>query len=157
MSHFSTELLEPEFTVPTIREIFEFIKPVFSKLYLQHECLVMMLIYIERLMYEGEIDIRPENWRPIVFSSLLISSKVLEDVCLTVSDFYSIYHIYSHRSISALERLFTQTLNWKLFISPEQYSHYYFHLKSMSRDYNCINECSLRLCPSSNRHRQLDI
>jgi len=132
---YSQEELHPKYSTPTVREIFDFIKPVFQELYVQHECLVMMLIYIERLMRVTGVQITLENWRPIVYSALLIASKVWEDICISNIDFTWVYPCYPISSTNTLESLFANSLHWCLYISPEEYSDYYFYLKSFNHSF----------------------
>ncbi|CAG9334290.1 unnamed protein product [Blepharisma stoltei] len=123
--------IKPEFPVPTVLQIFDFIKPTFENLFVQHECVVMMLIYVERLITEGGVQLSSTNWRPIVYTGLLLSSKIWEDICVLNIDFANLYPYYTIRSTNLLEMNFASALGWRLFISPEQYSKYYFHLKEM--------------------------
>lgn len=129
-SFFQKEI-KPEFPVPTVLQIFEFIKPAFETLFVQHECVVMMLIYVERLIIEGGVQLSSLNWRPIIYTGLLLASKIWEDISVLNIDFVGMYPFYTIRSMNLLEANFASALNWKLFISPEQYSNYYFRLKQM--------------------------
>jgi Cyclin, N-terminal domain len=127
-------LVFPEDRIPTFTKIAEFIKPIFDKLCIQNECLLMMLIYIERIITEGNLNLNKENWRPVVFTALLIAGKMLEDLTISNQDFASIYSFFSLSSVNSLERQFTTALGWKLYISPEQYSDYFFKLQGMIQE-----------------------
>ena len=62
---------------------------------------------------------------------MLLSGKMLEDLAISNQDFVSIYPYFSLSATNSLERQFTTVLGWNLFISPEQYSNYFFKLQGM--------------------------
>jgi hypothetical protein len=88
-----------------------------------------MLIYVERLMKEGQMKLSGLNWRPVVYTAMLLSSKCWEDINSYNVDFSKAYKHYSLQAINKMESLFTDMIGWKLYISPELYSQYYFTLK----------------------------
>jgi hypothetical protein len=123
--------LFPDTNFPQYPLVAEFIKPSFDKLGIQNECLVMTLIYIERILSEGEVSLSKENWRTIVYTSLLLAGKMLEDLNITNTDFVSVYPFFSLSSTNFLEKQLGSALGWRLFISPEQYSGYLQKLQTM--------------------------
>ena len=123
--------LFPDPNFPQYAAIAEFIRPSFDKLGIQNECLVMMLIYIERILSEGEVNLNKENWRTIVYTSLLLAGKMLEDLNITNTDFVSVYPFFTLSSTNFLEKQLGSALGWRLFISPEQYSSYLHKLQGM--------------------------
>lgn len=133
MPFFSYEqiVLNPEANFPNTTNITDFIKPIFDKLGIQNECLLMMLIYIDRIMSEEDISLNKENWRPIVYSALILSGKMLEDMSIANVDYSVIYPFFSLNSTNFLEKQITSSLHWNLFISQEQYSAYLRKLKGM--------------------------
>lgn len=129
-SYYQIELL-PDKNFPHFTVIAEFIRPSFDNLGIQNECLVMMLIYIERILSEGEVNLYKENWRTIVYTSLLLAGKMLEDLNISNNDFVSVYPCFSLSSTNFLEKQLGSALGWRLFISPEQYSAYLHKLQGM--------------------------
>jgi hypothetical protein len=114
---------------PAQHDVERFMQTSLSKLSLPDECLVVTLIYVERLMKEGSMKLSRFNWRPVVYTALLLSSKTWEDLNCYNVDFHIAYPHYSLHSICQMEHLFTEMINWKLYISPELYSQYYYTLK----------------------------
>ena len=55
-------------------------KFVIDKMQLATECIVISLIYIEKLMSTSKIEIRIINWRPLLFTAILLASKFWEDI-----------------------------------------------------------------------------
>jgi hypothetical protein len=41
---------------------------------------VISLIYIEKLMATSKIEIRTVNWKPLIFTAILLASKFWEDI-----------------------------------------------------------------------------
>ena len=115
----------------------------------------MMLIYIERAINLAGVKLNRGNWRPIIYTGLLLAGKMQEDLVVTNQDFATIYPFFSLHSTNSLERQFTSMLGWNLFISPEQYSNYFFKLTGMlhSHEHGLLKKMSrqatLREEPSS--------
>ena len=41
---------------------------------------MISLIYIEKLMATSKIEIRNVNWKPLIFTAILLASKFWEDI-----------------------------------------------------------------------------
>lgn len=82
----------PMSLVPTLAEVKQFFKFVFEKSQLESDCIIMALIYCERLVKEtrGKLSIRYDNWRSILFSCLVMASKVWDDLSMWNSVCYCI-------------------------------------------------------------------
>lgn len=57
-----------------------FVIKIFEKMQLATECIIISLIYLEKLMINGSIEIRYCNWRPLIFTAILLASKFWEDI-----------------------------------------------------------------------------
>jgi len=57
-----------------------FMRKILEKMQLASECIIITLIYLEKLMINGGIEIRYCNWKPLLFTAILISSKFWEDI-----------------------------------------------------------------------------
>lgn len=55
-------------------------KMVIDNMQLATECIVISLIYLEKLMSTSKIEIRDINWKPLLFTAILLASKFWEDV-----------------------------------------------------------------------------
>lgn len=57
----------------------------------------MTLIYCERLIKDtrGRLCIRYDNWRPILFACLVMSSKVWDDMSMWNADFSQILYVFT--------------------------------------------------------------
>ena len=61
------------------------------------------------------------NWRPIVLSAVLTSSKVWDDLSSWNIEFAEVFPIFTLKDINALERLFLEGLKYNLFVSGIQH------------------------------------
>lgn len=70
--------------IPTMDEIESFYKEFFRRSQMEHDTIIMSLIYIERLIKRTEGSIRPTplNWRSMLFSCMILASKVWDDLSM---------------------------------------------------------------------------
>lgn len=61
-------------------DIILFMRKVFEKMQLATECIIISLIYLEKVMINGGIEIRYCNWKPLLFTAILLASKFWEDI-----------------------------------------------------------------------------
>jgi hypothetical protein len=107
-------------------------RPFFCELRLETECAVVMLIYVDLLMSKSMIVLRTSNWRPVLYTALLLATKIWEDLGCQNADFTTFYPLISLAALNRLEVLFTDSVDWNFFIDPETYMRYYYSLKEMS-------------------------
>ncbi|GMF65856.1 unnamed protein product [Phytophthora lilii] len=119
--------------VPTLSEIGNFIKHVFSRAQMESECIIMSLVYVERLLKatSGLLQLRGENWRRLVFCSMVMASKVWDDLSMTNADFSKIWPELSLKQINELELVYLSAVEYNVRVSAVSYAKYYFHLRSM--------------------------
>jgi len=117
--------------VPTVEQINIFLRRIFRKLSLNVECAIVALLYAERLMSQGKIAMNGRNWRPILLASILMASKMWDDLSSWNIEFSELFPIFTLKEINMLEKLFLQELNYNLFISGTEYARYYFALRGL--------------------------
>jgi len=117
--------------VPTADQINNFLNRIFSKLSLSVECAIVALLYAERLMSQGKIAMNGRNWRPILLASILMASKMWDDLSSWNIEFAELFPIFNLNEINQLEKLFLQEINYNLFISGTEYARYYFALRGL--------------------------
>lgn len=64
----------------TQSELIAFMKRIFDKMQLAVECVIISLIYLEKIVVQGGIELRYINWRPLIFTAILLASKFWEDI-----------------------------------------------------------------------------
>lgn len=57
-----------------------FMRKILDKMQLATECIIISLIYLEKMMINGGLEIRYCNWRPLIFTAILLASKFWEDI-----------------------------------------------------------------------------
>jgi hypothetical protein len=57
-----------------------FMRKIFEKMQLATECIIVTLIYLEKVMIIGGIEMRYCNWKPLLFTAILLASKFWEDI-----------------------------------------------------------------------------
>ena len=109
---------------PEKQEIMKFIRNVMDMMQLTTECIVIGLIYLELVMLTGKIEIRDNNWKPLVFTATLLASKFWEDIIWYNVDFVENLKIYSLRSINRMESEFLSLCDYNIYVSAEKYEEY---------------------------------
>ncbi len=119
--------------VPSLQTVTDFFTVVFSKSQLESDCIIMALIYCERLVKEtkGRLCIRYDNWRSILFACLVMASKVWDDLSMWNVDFSQVYPSFDLLRVNALELAMLDALKYVIRVSASEYAKYYFHLRSM--------------------------
>ena len=119
--------------IPSMDEIESFINNVFNKSQLESECIIMSLIYCERLVKQtkGKLSIRYDNWRSITFACLVMASKVWDDLSMWNVDFSNVCSSFDLQRVNELEMAMLDIMSYRIKVSASEYAKYYFHLRSM--------------------------
>lgn len=119
--------------VPSLQTVKDFFTLIFNKSQLERDCIIMALIYCERLVKEtrGRLCIRYDNWRSIVFACLVMASKVWDDLSMWNIDFSQVYPSFDLARVNALELAMLDALKYVIRVSASEYAKYYFHLRSL--------------------------
>lgn len=72
--------VDSAYAVPTLNEVYIFLRTLFGEAQLSAECSIVCLIYVERLMEQANVPLCPKTWRPCVICGLLLASKVWQDL-----------------------------------------------------------------------------
>ena len=135
------------YDVPSIPTMCTFIENIWHRARLTPQSVVICLVYVDRLEARSEgVLLHARSWRPIVFSSLLLASKVWHDVSYWNSDFSSICPMFTLRNINRMELAYLKLLEYNTIISSSRYAQYYFSLRHALREARR---------PSPHRPRQL--
>ena len=120
--------------IPALSAIIRFFSDIYFKSQMELECIIMSLIYLERLTKEtkGVIEVRPNNWKSLVFSTMIMASKVWDDLSMWNADFSQVCPSFNLRRINELELAVLEYLRYSVRVSASDYAKYYFHLRSYS-------------------------
>ena len=126
---YSVTKIEYEEEEWSAEDVARFIKRIMIDLQLAVECILIMLIYCERLMTQGGVEVRLMNWKPIVFMGILLASKFWEDLNFWNVDFQGIGQTYTLEGINQIESIFLSLWQYNLFVSAPLYARYYFAVR----------------------------
>ena len=93
------------------------------------ECIIVSLIYLERMILLSKVEVRFSNWRALVFTSILLASKFWEDICFWNVDYVDALKLYPLRSVNRMESKFISLCHYKMYVSHEMYQKYYDAIK----------------------------
>jgi hypothetical protein len=122
---------------PTLDEVTTFYRDIFFKAQMEADCIIMSLIYVERLIKKTSGNLRPRatNWRSLLFSCMILSSKVWDDLSMWNADFSQSCPPggvnFSLQRINQLELAILNTLKFNVKVPASEYAKYYFLLRSM--------------------------
>jgi len=117
--------------VPTEDMIFHTIRSVYECARIPSECLIVSLVYIERLIAMSGCPMLVTSWRPILLSALILAQKVWDDRSLHNLDFSVFCPMFTLKEINFLEKKFLELIDYDVSISASLYASYYFQLRTL--------------------------
>ena len=81
------------------------------------ECLIVSLVYIERLVATSEVPILCTSWRPILLAGLILAQKVWDDRSLHNVDFSFFCPMFTLKEINHLEKKFLELIDYDVSVS----------------------------------------
>ncbi|CAM9765937.1 unnamed protein product, partial [Phaeothamnion confervicola] len=111
----------------TVREFFSY---VYRTAQLERDCVVMALVYIERLLTEtaGGMRICGRNWRSILLCGMILASKVWDDLSMWNLDFSKVGRL-TLECVNELEVAVLQVLQYNVGVEASNFARHYFHLR----------------------------
>jgi hypothetical protein len=124
--------------IPSLDEIIAFYQDFYVRSQMEHDTIIMSLIYVERLIKEDTpISPLPNNWRSVLFSCMVLASKVWDDLSMWNIDFSNVCGrggsllAYTLPRINQLELALLKALNFNVKVPASEYAKYYFLIRSM--------------------------
>lgn len=122
--------------VPSLDEITDFFRFIFNKAQLETDCIIMSLIYVERILRETNGGVRPnlDNWKSLLFSCMIMASKVWDDLSMWNVDFSQACPdglTFSLKRINELELAVLSCLKYNVKVPASEYAKYYFLMRNM--------------------------
>jgi hypothetical protein len=122
--------------IPSLAVVTDYYRSIFLRSQMETECVIISLIYVERLikMTNGKLSPRPENWRSVLFSCMVLASKVWDDLSMWNCDFSKIGPsgmTFTLSRTNQLEIELLRTLRYRVKVESSEYAKYYFLLRCM--------------------------
>ncbi|KAL7569655.1 hypothetical protein ACA910_008310 [Epithemia clementina (nom. ined.)] len=124
--------------IPSIDEMVQFFTAFHRTSKMQQDTVIMTLIYLERLMKytNGALVPTPENWRSLLFSCMILASKVWDDFSMWNVDFSFVsaatgLATFSLKRINRLEVVILSSLMFDVQVTDSEYAKYYFLIRTM--------------------------
>ncbi len=93
---------------------------------------MISLIYIEKLMATSKIEIRYCNWKPLLFTAILLASKFWEDINFWNVDYVEHLELYNLMAVNRMESEFISLCDYNIYVSAEKYGMYLNKLKGIN-------------------------
>ena len=122
--------------IPDETQIYYFCKNVVIKCRMEKECSIVCLIYIERLITKTGLYITEMNWKKLIFTSLILASKVWDDESYENTHFARAFTMYELRTINDMERVFLDLVDYNVHVIGSEYAKYYFVLRTLAEKSN---------------------
>ena len=99
---------------------------------MEKEVPILALVYVERLLLKSGLAISGRNWRKIIFTALVMASKIWDDESFENENFAKTFDQFSTKQINEMERIFLNFIEYSLYIKSSDYAKYYFILRSFA-------------------------
>jgi hypothetical protein len=106
---------------------------------------IVAYIYCERVLhYNKLVNITKDNWKSILLVSVLLASKVWDDLSMQNADF-AYFTPFSLFQINDWERAFLRGLRYDVRVDPELYERLFHELRARVGSAESIIECQKRV------------
>jgi len=123
-----------EISTPDHKDVYKFVRTLFTQAQLASEVVMVTLIYLERLLTYAEFDFGSTNWKRLTLGSIMLASKVWDDQAVWNVDFCMIINA-NVDDLNTLERSFLEILQFNVNVPGSVYAKYYFDLREMAFKY----------------------
>jgi hypothetical protein len=122
--------------VPSEDSISETIRSIYECARFPQECLIIALVYMERLVAVSKVPILVTTWRPILLAALVLAQKVWDDRGLQNVDFSVFCPMFTLKEINHLEKKFLDLIDFDVSVNMSLYASYYFQLRTLCQRQN---------------------
>lgn len=123
--------VQRKYANPTFSEVYNFIRHICIQAAISPECVMIMVIYVDRLMFSKGIMLIAATWKPILLVCLLIASKMWEDISSWNSQFSHVCRDFPLKGINKMEAILCEMLDFNFHVDGELYSRYCEVLRSL--------------------------
>merc|ERR1712118_403737 len=101
---------------------------------MEPEVSILTMIYLDRFSELSRVPFNNDTWRRLVFTALIVASKVWEESPFENEEITQISRHHSPDELVAMERAFVRTLEFNLSVHDAEYAkiHALLHVRSTS-------------------------
>merc|ERR1719201_856946 len=107
--------------VPSKWEISQVVAETMERFQMQPEASIVALVYLDRFSEKSGEVVSADNWRRLIFTSLILASKVWDEVPFNNNEIAQISPTYSLEELQTFERIFVQALEFDLSVHDTEY------------------------------------
>jgi len=108
--------------VPSKWDVSQFVAEIMQIFQMQPQVSIIAVVYLDRFSEQSGIAFSADNWRRLIFTSLILASKVWDEMPFDTEELAQISEMYSLDELSALERVFLQALEFNLSVHDTEYA-----------------------------------
>ena len=116
------------------REIYNYAKNVLIRSKMEKEVPVICLVYLNRLVSKSGLQISAFNWKRLLFTAMLLASKVWDDDSYENKNFAQAFSMYTADEINGMEGSYLALIDFELKVSGSEYATAYFLLRTFAKD-----------------------
>ena len=121
--------------LPTLGDIVTFLSSAYNTAQLEFDSLICALILLERLLEKCgrhvSMVLTARNWRTILFTCLVLASKLCDDFTMWSSDFCQIFGVTIKR-MNELEMRLLEALQYNVTVKSSEFAQFHFTLRSLA-------------------------
>lgn len=118
--------------LPDANSIYNLCKNIIVRGRMEKEVSILALVYLERLVLKTGVRVNEFNWKRLLFTVLVVSSKTWDDESFENSHFAEVFSMYTIRQINSMECIFLTLVDYALTVKSSDYAKYYFVLRTYS-------------------------
>ncbi|CAD8183203.1 unnamed protein product [Paramecium pentaurelia] len=117
--------------IPNVDIIQNYCKNIMTTTKMEREVAIISMIYINRLLnYNQGLEINCLNWQKILFTALVMASKIWDDESFENNNFAKVLPQFSTVQINEMERVFLKFIEYHLYVNSGEYAKQYFILRT---------------------------
>lgn len=117
-------------SIPDDSAIYNYSKNVILRSKMEKEASIICLVYLERLIIRAGLRISSLNWKRLLFTSLVLASKIWDDESFENKHFAQVFTMYTQEEINTMESVFLTILDFRLIVSGSDYANYFLILRT---------------------------
>ncbi|CAD8131552.1 unnamed protein product [Paramecium pentaurelia] len=117
--------------IPNVDIIQNYCKNIMTTTKMEREVAIISMIYINRLLEHNQgLEINCLNWQKILFTALVMASKIWDDESFENNNFAKVLPQFSTIQINEMEKVFLKLIEYHLYVNSGDYAKQYFLLRT---------------------------